>query len=125
MGCEHALSNCTEIIESALLEKGYCLAISLDARGAFNELAFDAIFRNMKRIGLDDGIIAINSDFLVNRQVTFTEKGVSLTRFCASGVPQGGVWAAQLFSLCVDGLHEAIDLIDTKVSKYDVIRLCR
>ena len=43
MGCEHALSNVTEIVEKALLNRGYCLAISLDARGAFNELSFEAI----------------------------------------------------------------------------------
>ena len=116
MGCEHALSNVTEIVEKALLNRGYCLAISLDARGAFNELSFEAIFRNMRRIGIDNGIIAINGDFLRNRQMTFSDKGVSLTRYCASGVPQGGVWASHLFALCVDGLHEAIDHIQSPAS---------
>ena len=116
MGCEHALSNVTEIVEKALLQRGYCLAISLDARGAFNELSFEAIFRNMRRIGVDNGIIAINGDFLKNRQMTFSDKGVSLTRYCASGVLQGGVWASKLFSICIDGLHEAIDKIQSPIS---------
>ena len=83
----------------------------MDARGAFNELSFESIFRNLKRIEVDEGIIAINSDFLINRQVNYTDKGVTLTRYCTSGVPQGGVWASQLFSFCIDSLHEAIDKI--------------
>ena len=119
MGCDHALSNVTEIVEKALINRGYCLAISLDARGAFNELSFEAIFSIMKRNGIDEGLIAINGDFLKNRQMTFSDmtfRGVSLTHYCASRVPQRGVWASQLFSFCIDGLYESIDRIQTPIS---------
>ena len=44
----HALSNVCEIIESALLQRGYCLAISLDCKGAFNEISFESVLKNMK-----------------------------------------------------------------------------
>ena len=82
MGTEHALSNVTETIESALLQRGYCLAVSLDAKGAFNEISFESVLKNMKRIEVDNGIIKLNEDFLKNRRVNFTHKGVSLSVYC-------------------------------------------
>ena len=90
MGTEHALSNVCETIESALLQRGYCLAISLDCKGAFNEISFESVLKNMHRIGIDKGIIALNEDFLKNRRVNFTHKGISLAVYCSSGVPAGG-----------------------------------
>ena len=104
LGTDAALNSLCAKIENASSRKNLLLAISLDLKGAFDNISFSAI---------DDALNSSSSPSLLNSWIAFYIRhrfvhfrlGVAYSlRLILKGCPQGGILSPFLFNLVVDRL---------------------
>ena len=65
--CDTALSTVTDTVEKAALRGQYCLAVFLDIQGAFDNLTFASIDREMRALTVRPDIVEWYGHLLQNR----------------------------------------------------------
>ena len=91
--------------------KSSCILISLDITAAFDRAHHTAIINRLVKCNVPINLIQIISSFLRNRQIIFTNGGVSVTRVAELGTPQGSVCSPSLFSALLDDLLTLEELL--------------
>jgi hypothetical protein len=90
-GCDTALSEAVDKIESGLLRQQSALGVFLDIKGAFNNMTFKSATNAMRKRGFPKHIIKWYSHFLHNQESTLELDNCKFTRKLVAGAPQGGV----------------------------------
>jgi hypothetical protein len=83
---------------------GFCLAISLDIRNAFNEAWWPLIVENAKAKRIPGELLRIVRSFLHDRSVQLLDGQHLETRMSNRGCPQGSVFGPALWNLMFDEL---------------------
>ena len=94
---------CHNIRSTHLLEKQGIL-ISLDIKGAFDNVDINSIIRNLKNKSVPKYLQEIIADFLSNRSIQFTLNNKTHTREIRKGVPQGAILSPTLWNIVMDEL---------------------
>ena len=97
------------LIESAILRKQLCLVISVDIKGAFDNLAFMAIEKAMIDNNYPPIMIRWFMNFLKNRTAIAEVLGVRLSIRPMCGTPQGGVLSSRIWNLAFDPLLKLLN----------------
>ena len=108
-GTDTALSTLVNLIESAILRKQLCLVISVDIKGAFDNLAFMSIEKAMKDNNYPPLMIRWFMNFLKNRIAIAEVLGVRLSIRPLCGTPQGGVLSSRIWNLAFDPLLKLLN----------------
>ena len=74
MGTEEALHNLVRKIEKAKENGEICIILFLDISGAFNNASVSSILNNMKKKGIDSGLVRWLKYMLENRITVATYK---------------------------------------------------
>jgi ribonuclease HI len=101
---ETALSNMTEYIESALLNKSFALGVFLDIQGAFDNVPPQSILRGLGEKNADTALLRWYGHYLCNRSIEVEYKGIKAMRHLTRGTPQGGVLSPVMWNLVFEGL---------------------
>ena len=89
-GTDTALSTLVNMIESLILRDKFCLVISVDIMGAFDNLATNAIENALRANKYPPIMIIWYMNFLKNRISIAEVLGVKLSISPVCGTPQGG-----------------------------------
>ena len=108
-GTDTALSTLVNLIESAILRKQLCLVVSVDIKGAFDNLAFIAIEKAMNDNNYPPLMIRWFMNFLKNRTAIADVLGVKLCIRPMCGTPQGGVLSSRIWNLAFDPLLKLLN----------------
>ena len=108
-GTDTARSTLVNLIESAILSKQLCLVISVDIKGAFDNLAFMSIEKAMKDNNYPPLMIRWFMNFLKNRIAIAEVLGVRLSIRPMCGTPQGGVLSSRIWNLAFDPLLKLLN----------------
>ena len=108
-GTDTALSTLVNLIESAIIRKQLCLVISVDIKGAFDNLAFMVIEKAMKDNNYPPLMIRWFMNFLKNRIAIAEVLGVKLSIRPVCGTPQGGVLSSRIWNLAFDPLLKLLN----------------
>lgn len=100
----NALRSAISIIETAIINKQFCLGVFLDLEGAFSNVSHHAIDESLKRLNVPPEIALWIGTLLKTQEVTATFENKSLTVVPTRGCVQGGVLSPLLFTAVVDGL---------------------
>ena len=103
-GIDTALSTLVNMIESSILRKEFCLVVSVDIQGAFDNLATIAIKNVMVANNYPPFMIRWYMNFLKNRTSIAEVLGVKLSIHPVCGTPQGGVLSSRIWNLAFDPL---------------------
>ena len=103
-GTDTALSTLVNMIESSILRKEFCLVVSVDIQGAFDNLATTAIKNVMVANNYPPFMIRWYMNFLKNRTSIAEVLGVKLSIRPVCGTPQGGVLSSRIWNLAFDPL---------------------
>ncbi len=108
--CDSALSDMVNDIESSVHRQKYAMGVFLDISGAFDNLSVNAAIRGMRRKGIDETLIGWFGQFLKNRTITTTVKGITIVRQLTRGTPQGGVLSPIIWDIAFDELLEIFEM---------------
>ena len=89
----------------------FCLTVSVDIKGAFDNITNSAMLNRMRNLDCDAKMIDWFSDFFHNRQIMVGYKDVAITRYAARGSPQGGIFSPWIFNILIDLLHKELNTI--------------
>ena len=96
-GTDTALSTLVNMIESFILRSEICLVISVDIKGAFDNLATLAIQNALVANNYPPIMIRWYMNFLKNRISIAEDLGVKLSIRPVCGTPQGGVLSNRIW----------------------------
>lgn len=85
--------------------------VSLDVKGAFNEVRHDAILNHLVECRVPAGLVNIVTHYLSNRTVTLAIDGSGYRRRMFRGVTQGSVLGPVLFTATLDHVLHGLDRI--------------
>ena len=106
MGTEEALHNLIRKIEKAKENGEICIILFLDISGAFNNASVSTILNNMKKKGIDNGLIRWFKYMLENRITVATLQGTIVRKLTDKGTPQGFISSASIsWNLISDDLY--------------------
>ena len=105
--CDTALSAVVDFIEKSALRGQYCLAVFLDIEGAFDNLCFDSIDKQLNVKGVRKDIIEWYSHLLRNRHVTCEINSITITKQPMKGTPLGGILSANIYINTVQPLLDS------------------
>ena len=108
-GTDTALSTLVNMIESSILRREYCLVLSLDIMGAFDNLATITIHNVMVENKYPPTMIRWYMNFLKNRTSIAEVLGVMLAIRPVCGTPQGGVLSSRIWNLAFDPLLKLLN----------------
>lgn len=98
-----AIKAARDFADKAINDDGYCIAVSLDIRNAFNSLKWSAIMCALRRLDCPDWMYTIIDSYLSDRALYFYRgDGRRITRMVERGVPQGSVLGPFLWLLTYD-----------------------
>ena len=103
-GTDTALSTLVNMLESSILRKEFCLVVSVDIQGAFDNLATTAIKNIMVANNYPPFMIRWYMNFLKNRTSIAEVLGVKLSIRPVCGTPQHGVLSSRIWNLAFDPL---------------------
>lgn len=69
----------------------YIMTIFVDIKGAFDNVWWPGLIKNMRNKNLPQHIIALTKSYLTNRNVTITQGSTTVLKQCTKGCPQGSV----------------------------------
>ena len=102
-GTDTALSTLVNMIESLTRDK-FCLVISVDIKGAFDNLATNAIENALRANKYPPIMIRWYMNFLKNRISIAEVLGVKLSIWPVCGTQEGGVLSSRIWNLAFDPL---------------------
>jgi hypothetical protein len=114
--CDSAISMAINIIESSVLRRGrICCGVFLDIAGAFDNIQFSSISRQLTLRGIDSKIINWYDHFLRNRLITCTIKTTKMTVQPTQGAPQGGVLSADMWNIVDQTLLDQFEGLEVRI----------
>ena len=108
-GTDTALSTLVNMIESCILRSKICLVLSVDIKGAFNNLATKTIHKVLVDIKYPPIMIRWYMNFLKNRNSIAEVLGIIKTIRPVCGTPQGGVLSSRIWNLAFDPLLKLLN----------------
>ncbi len=108
-GTDTALSSLVNMIESCILRNKLCLVLSVDIKGAFNNLATNAIYKVLVDNKYPPLMIRWYMNFLKNRNSVAEVLGIIKTIRPICGTPQGGVLSSRIWNLAFDPLLKLLN----------------
>lgn len=89
---------------SDLNSERYVISIFLDISGAFDNLAWPALQRDLANLGASDFMRALMADYLRDRTAIMTIGGVSKSVRVTKGCPQGSILGPTLWNVTMEAL---------------------
>ena len=108
-GTDTALSTLVNMIESCILRSNICLVLSVDIKGAFNNLATKTIHKVLVDNKYPPIMIRWYMNFLKNRNSIAEVLGIIKTIRPVCGTPQGGVLSSRIWNLAFDPLLKLLN----------------
>ena len=108
-GTDTALSTLVNMIESCILRNKLCLVLSVDIKGAFNNLATKTIYKVLVDNKYPPLMIRWYMNFLKNRNSVAEVLGIIKTIRPICGTPQGGVLSSRIWNLAFDPLLKLLN----------------
>ena len=108
-GTDTALSTLVNMIESCILRNKLCLVLSVDIKGAFNNLATKTIQKVLVDNKYPPLMIRWYMNFLKNRNSVAEVLGIIKTIRPICGTPQGGVLSSRIWNLAFDPLLKLLN----------------
>ena len=108
-GTDTALSTLVNMIESCILRSKICLVLSVDIKGAFNNLATKTIYKVLVDNKYPPIMIRWYMNFLKNRNSIAEVLGIIKTIRPVCGTPQGGVLSSRIWNLAFDPLLKLLN----------------
>ena len=108
-GTDTALSTLVNMIESCILRNKLCLVLSVDIKGAFNNLATKTIHKVLVDNKYPPLMIRWYMNFLKNRNSVAEVLGIIKTIRPICGTPQGGVLSSRIWNLAFDPLLKLLN----------------
>ena len=108
-GTDTALSTLVSMIESSILRGKCCLVISVDIKGAFDNLSNLAIENALRAANYPPIMIRWYMNFLKSRESIADVLGVKSIILPACGTPQGGVLSSRVWNLAFDPLIKLLN----------------
>ena len=108
-GTDTALSTLVNMIESCILRNKLCLVLSVDIKGAFNNLATNTIQKVLVENKYPPLMIRWYMNFLKNRNSVAEVLGTIKTIRPICGTPQGGVLSSRIWNLAFDPLLKLLN----------------
>ena len=102
--CDTAISDTVDILERELLRKQKVLGISLDIKGAFDNIDINKALVNLKKKGIAHWILKWYRYYLFNRKSIITINDITIAIKHTKGMPQGGVLSTLLWNILFDEL---------------------
>ncbi len=97
--------------QSSILPDKYALGISLDIKGAFDNLSVEASIWGMVNKGLPPQIIRWYSHYLSLQSIMAKIKGVSTALSLTRGTPQGGMLSPLVWNLTFNDLLDRFNSV--------------
>jgi ribonuclease HI len=107
--CDTALSEAHDYLERSTQRGHLALAVSLDIRGAFDNVNIDRAIDCLRRKGIPFWFISWYEHYLRNRFSTISLHSSSITFRHTLGTPQGGVLSPIIWILVFDDLLNSIN----------------
>ena len=101
---ESAISQVLNQAEKGLLNRSYTLACFIDISSAFDRLDPTKAIEALIKKGVPTSIAHWYEDYLKNRYLNMTIKGITSTKSISIGCPQGGVLSTILWNVAFDNL---------------------
>lgn len=124
---ETALHELVNLIEKTLQEKEYAVGTFMDISGAFDNISFLTIKKELEERRINKHIKAWICNMLENRQITYDLHGTNVTVAAKRGTPQGGVLSPTLWIIVMDSLLKRLKAANINAIGYadDLVILCR
>ncbi|KAG1699337.1 Retrovirus-related Pol polyprotein from type-1 retrotransposable element R1 [Nymphon striatum] len=107
-----------EAAKEALLYQGYCLAVTLDIKGAFDNVRWTNVINSLNKKRVPPNLKRMISNYLNRRRATLHWQGSTVHKYLTKGCPQGSALSPYLWLLVVDDLLESHYPISVKVVAY-------
>jgi len=107
---ESAIHKIIRSIEDAIAAGNQALGVFLDIEGAFDNISFEAMLKNLTSSGIPSTFTNWIYYMISNRTLTLTLNDCSITRKITRGCPQGGVLSPFLWNLTLNDLLSNFDL---------------
>ena len=108
-GTDTALSTLVNMIESSILRDEFCLVVSVDIKGAFDNLSNMAIENTLRAANYPPIMIRWYMNFLKTRESIADVLGVKTSIRPVCGTPQGGVLSSRVWNLAFDPLLKLLN----------------
>jgi retron-type reverse transcriptase len=110
-GCDSALAETLDCIESGYHKQEYVLVLWFDIKGAFDNLNIEQALQAMRNRGVPDKFIRWYRNYLDTRVVYATMHGETQLRRPAKGFPQGGVFSPTFYTISGEGAMKIVNKI--------------
>jgi hypothetical protein len=87
--------------------KKYVMTIFVDVRGAFDNVWWPALIRNLRNRGIPHEMLVMLKSYLTDRGVEFTQGDVTVRKQTTKGCPQGSVLGPTLWNFILDPLLDS------------------
>ena len=106
---ESAISDASNNIESYILDRKFCIGVSLDIQAAFDSIKPHKIKLALLKHGGDPQMVNWYYNYLIHRNIYAEISGVKLSFSTSTGFPQGGVNSADFWIIVFDPALQIIN----------------
>ena len=108
---ESAISDAANFIESHILDRKFCVGVSLDIQAAFDSIKPHKIKQALLAHGGDRLMVNWYYNYLIHRNIYTEVSGTKLSFSTSRGFPQGGVNSADFWIIV---FNPALEIINKK-----------